>query len=50
MASTYWAREALREFTADPDPERLVVALDRIVDALEELEYEKQQRPSDELW
>lgn len=39
--STYWAREALREFEESGDHKALVTALTKIVDALDELDYEK---------
>lgn len=50
MASTHWASEALREYEAAPEPAKLVDLLTRVVAALEELDYEKADRPSDEMW
>ena len=50
MASTWRARDLVKEYEAEPTPEKLAELLSYVVDVLEELDYEKQQRPSDELW
>jgi len=50
MASTWWIKEQIKDYAADPKPEALVELLTEIVERLEELDYEKQDRPSDEMW
>ncbi len=41
MVSTWWIRDRITDYSADPKPETLVELLTAIVEALDELDYKK---------